>query len=58
MFKFSGFTSKANTAVNAALSQASALGHTYVGSEHLLLGLLEEESGVAANILRGRGVEW
>lgn len=58
MFKFSGFTSKANTAVNAALSQASVLGHTYVGSEHLLLGLLEEESGVAANILRGRGVEW
>lgn len=58
MFKFSGFTNKANTAVNAAISQACVLGHTYVGSEHLLLGLLEEESGAAAGILRGRGVDW
>ena len=58
MFKFSGFTNKANTAVNAAISQACVLGHTYVGSEHLLLGLLEEESGVAAGILRGRGGDW
>ncbi|MGN0625741.1 MAG: ATP-dependent Clp protease ATP-binding subunit [Oscillospiraceae bacterium] len=58
MFKFSGFTGKANAAVNAAIEQACILGHTYVGSEHLLLGLLEEESGIAGNILRGRGVEW
>lgn len=58
MFKFSGFTNKANTAVNAAISQACVLGHTYVGSEHLLLGLLEEESGTAAGILRARGADW
>lgn len=45
MFKFSGFTGKANAAVNAAIAQACVLGHTYVGSEHLLLGLLEEDSG-------------
>ena len=58
MFKFSGFTGKANAAVNAAIAQACILGHTYVGSEHLLLGLLEAESGIAGNILHGRGVEW
>ena len=50
MFKFSGFTGKANAAVNAAIAQACVLGHTYVGSEHLLLGLLEEDSGIAGNI--------
>ena len=58
MFKFSGFTGKANAAVNAAIAQACILGHTYVGSEHLLLGVLEAESGIAGNILHGRGVEW
>ena len=58
MFKFSGFTGKANAAVNAAIAQACILGHTYVGSEPLLLGLLEAESGIAGNILHGRGVEW
>lgn len=56
MFKFSGFTGKANSAVNLAITQASALGHTYIGSEHLLLGLLEEETGIASNLLYGRGV--
>jgi len=40
MFKFNGFTPKANTAVNCAIDEAAALGHTYIGSEHLLLGLL------------------
>ena len=58
MFKFSGFTGKANAAVNAAIAQACCAGHTYVGSEHLLLGLLEEDSGIAGNILHGRGAEW
>ena len=44
MFRFRGFTSCANDAVNLALSQACLLGHTYIGSEHLLLGLLLEGS--------------
>jgi ATP-dependent Clp protease ATP-binding subunit ClpC len=44
MFKFTGFTQKANNAVNAAIAQACSLGHTYVGSEHLLCGLLREGS--------------
>ena len=47
MFRFSGFTTRANSAINIAVQQAGLLGHTYVGSEHLLLGLLDENSGVA-----------
>ena len=39
MFKFTGFSSKANAAINHAMSQAAVLGHSYIGSEHLLLGL-------------------
>ena len=57
-YNFNGFTTKANEALNQAISSAEQLGHTYVGSEHLLLGLLEAESGIAGNILHGRGVEW
>ena len=33
------------------------MGHTYIGSEHLLLGLCREESGVAAHYLQSRGVD-
>ena len=36
------FTEKAQHALEAALREATQLGHTYVGSEHLLLGLLAE----------------
>ena len=51
LFKFNGFTPKANAAINCAIEEASALGHTYIGSEHLLLGLLVEGSGVAYTVL-------
>lgn len=50
MFRFRGFTPRANDAVNLALSQACLLGHTYIGSEHLLLGLLLEGSGAALSL--------
>lgn len=56
MFRFSGFTPRANDAVNLAIAQACILGHTYIGSEHLLLGLLLEGSGTASVALRQRGV--
>ncbi|WP_312641836.1 ATP-dependent Clp protease ATP-binding subunit [Hydrogenoanaerobacterium sp.] len=55
-FKFNNFTPKANNAVNLALLQAASLGHTYIGSEHLLLGLLKEGSGVAYTVLAKRGI--
>ncbi len=46
----------AERALNAALTEASTLGHTYVGSEHLLLGLLCERDSAAAQILDTHGV--
>ena len=55
-YNFDGFTSKANEALNKAISCAERLGHTYVGSEHLLLGLLSIGSGVAAAVLNKNGV--
>ncbi|MBQ8402323.1 MAG: hypothetical protein IJX14_10390, partial [Clostridia bacterium] len=42
-----GFTQKAQNALNRALYYACEMGHTCVGSEHLLLGLLAEKDGVA-----------
>ena len=51
------FTTKARTAVNLAVQAAERLGHSYVGTEHLLLGLLEEGSGVASRVLEENGVK-
>lgn len=51
-----GFTAKAQNALNNALYSACELGHTCVGSEHLLLGLLSESEGIAAKVLTDRGV--
>ncbi len=56
MYKFNGFTDKANQALNYAIEAAQELGHTYIGSEHLLIGLLEEDSGAAAQILEEKGI--
>ena len=50
------FTGRAQNALNGALREASALGHTYIGSEHLLLGLLSEEASIAAKLLSARGI--
>ena len=47
-----------NNAINFAVLSAEQLGHTYVGSEHLLLGLLREEGGVAAILLGQKGVAY
>ena len=56
MYRFNGFTEKANNAMNLAISSAEELGHTYVGSEHILLGLLKEGTGVASVVLNELGV--
>ncbi|MBP3329940.1 MAG: ATP-dependent Clp protease ATP-binding subunit [Clostridia bacterium] len=55
MYKFSGFTEKANGALNEAMISAENLGHAYVGSEHLLMGLLSVE-GVASSVLSSKGI--
>ena len=51
------FTTKARTAINLAVQAAERLGHGYVGTEHLLIGLLEEGGGVAARVLEENGVK-
>jgi len=51
------FTERAQKALNEALRAAQTLGHTYVGSEHLLLGFLAESESVAYRILHSGGVD-
>ncbi len=57
MYNFKGFTQKANTALNLALESAQELGHTYVGTEHILLGLVKEGTGVASVVLSECGLD-
>ncbi len=56
MYRFKRFTEKAGAALNLAMHAAREMGHTYVGTEHLILGLLREGTGVAATVLNSRGV--
>ncbi len=51
MYKFTGFTESANNALNFAVESAEDMGHTYIGSEHILLGLLSDTKMVSASIL-------
>lgn len=51
----SRFTQKAQNALNNALIAAREFGHTYVGSEHLLVGLAADEESVAARALMSKG---
>jgi ATP-dependent Clp protease ATP-binding subunit ClpC len=53
---FERFTNKARDAVTFAQHEARDLKHNYLGTEHLLLGLLREEEGVAARALREFGI--
>ena len=48
---FERFTERARQVVVIAQSEARALKHNYIGTEHLLLGLLREEEGIAARVL-------
>ena len=57
MYKFNGFTEKANNAINLAIESAQSMGHTYVGSEHILLGLLQNEDGAAYTVLDKCGAD-
>ncbi len=56
MYRFKRFTEKAGLALNLAIEGAREMGHTYIGTEHILLGLLREGSGVAAVVLAARGI--
>ena len=56
MYKFNSFTQKANEVLNLAIKAAENYGHNYVGSEHILYGLLSEGTGLAASILNEKGI--
>ena len=50
------FTEKAEGAIEQARLASAGLGHSYVGTEHLLLGILSENAGLGAKLLRERGL--
>ncbi len=50
------FTSASKKVLELALEEASNLGHNYIGTEHLLLGLIREEEGIAAQVLQNNKV--
>ncbi len=56
LYRFTGFTESANSALNYAIEAAENLGHTYIGSEHLLLGLLSDNRMVSATVLLSKKV--
>ncbi len=56
MYNSELFTKKANTVINKALLTAGRLGHTYAGSEHLLLSLASEQGSTAFSIIRSCGL--
>ncbi|MGN0522783.1 MAG: ATP-dependent Clp protease ATP-binding subunit [Eubacterium sp.] len=56
MYRFNSFTQKANEVLNLAIKAAEGYGHNYIGSEHILIGLLKEGSGLAANALNEKGI--
>ncbi|MGI6034545.1 MAG: ATP-dependent Clp protease ATP-binding subunit [Limnochordia bacterium] len=52
-----GFTPRAKRVLELSFEEARQLGHTYIGTEHILLGLVREGEGVAAQVLRNLGVD-
>ena len=53
---FERFTDRAKRVMVLAQNQAHSLNHAYVGTEHILLGLLEEGEGIAAQVLNEKGI--
>ena len=58
MYKFTNFCEKANRALNSAIETAENLGHTYIGSEHLLMGIVREDNGLGTQVLLSKGVNY
>jgi ATP-dependent Clp protease ATP-binding subunit ClpC len=52
------FTPRAKKVLELSLREARRLGHNYIGTEHILLGLIHEGDGVGAQVLRGFGVDF
>ena len=58
MYKFQGFSEKANKALNLGIEAAESMSHTWFGSEHILIGLLAEGTSAAAQLLEESGVTY
>ena len=52
-----GLTPRAKTVISLAVDEARLFGHRYVGTEHILLGIIREEEGIVAQALTNYGVE-
>ncbi|HUY25106.1 MAG TPA: Clp protease N-terminal domain-containing protein, partial [Candidatus Saccharimonadales bacterium] len=57
MYPFERFTERAKKVLTLAQEEAERSHHSYIGTEHLLLGLLREDEGLAAKVLNNLGVE-
>jgi ATP-dependent Clp protease ATP-binding subunit ClpC len=51
------FTPRSKKLLELALQESRALGHSYIGTEHILLGLIHDGNGVAAQVLTGLGAD-
>lgn len=58
MYRFTSLTPRANDALNRAITIAGDLGHTYVGSEHMLLGILYDEENICAIALGDKKISY
>lgn len=56
MYRFNSFTQKANDVLNLAIKAAENFGHTYIGTEHILIGVLKENTSYGAELLAEKGV--
>jgi len=54
---FEMFTRRAVNSIDTAIEAASQLGHTYVGTEHVILGFLQEGGNVAASVLKSSSIK-
>ena len=58
MAEFAKFTEKSQKAINIAREEAKNMKHSYIGTEHLLLGIIKEGSGLGAQVLNNCGVNY
>ena len=56
LWEKSPFTPKAKKVLEYGVEEARLMGHNYIGTEHLLLGLLKEKEGIAAKVLNALGI--
>ena len=58
VLKLENFTEQANKVLNFAQQEARIIGHNWCGTEHILLGLIKEDNGLAAKVLKSLGLNF